>query len=402
MFLNALFLAMREMRRSLMRSGLTVLGIVIGVSAVVTMVSLGNGATKSISQQIASLGSNLLILSPGQRPGAGRSGQSAPALKISDATAVQSQIAGLKAVAPTASQNITAVAGAKNWTTSITGTTNDYFVTGNWRISEGRAFTETEMRAGTAVCVLGETVRMKLFGSQNSLNVDVRLKNVTCEVIGTLSPKGQASMGRDQDDAVIVPLRTFQRRLSGNQDVNSIMLSAEDGASTEKLKKNIADLMRQRRHTASDAEDDFNILDTKEIAATLSGTIRILTALLSAVAAVSLLVGGIGIMNIMLVSITERTREIGTRLAIGACQHEVLLQFLVESVTLSCFGGVIGLALATIATLGLSKLMHVPYVFNPKINALAFVFSAVIGVLFGYLPATRAARLDPIEALRHE
>jgi putative ABC transport system permease protein len=402
MILNALNLAIREMRRSLMRSSLTVLGIVIGVSAVITMVSLGNGATKSISQQISSLGSNLLILSPGQRPGPGGSGQTAPTLKISDATAIQSQITGLKAVAPTASQTVNVVAGGKNWTTSVTGTTNDYFVSGNWRIAEGRLFTDTEQRAGKAVCILGETVRRKLFGNQTAIGNGLRLKTVSCEVIGLLSPKGQASMGRDQDDVLVTTLRTFQRRISGRQDVNSILISASDTAATEKLKRNIGNLMRQRRHTSAGGEDDFNVLDTKEIAAALSGTTRVLTALLGAVAAVSLLVGGIGIMNIMLVSITERTREIGTRLAIGAREREVLLQFLVESVTLSCFGGVIGIALATIATLCISRLMQVPYVFNTQINALAFVFSAVIGVSFGYIPATRAARLDPIEALRHE
>ncbi|MGA2483375.1 MAG: ABC transporter permease [Candidatus Acidiferrales bacterium] len=402
MFLNALFLALKEMRRNLMRSFLTVLGIVIGVCAVITMVSLGNGATKAVSDQIASLGSNLLIVSPGQRPGAGRGGANAPPFKIADANAIQSQIGGLKAVAPTASQGVTAVSGARNWTTSVTGSTNDYFTTGNWQLSEGRTFTDAEQHAGKAVCILGETVRKKLFGGQNPVGGDIRLRNVSCEVIGLLASKGQASMGRDQDDIVVTPLRTLQRRLSGKQDVGAVMVSANEGASMEKLKEQIEQLMRERRRITGDKEDDFNVLDTKEIAETVAGATRVLTALLGAVAAVSLLVGGIGIMNIMLVSITERTREIGTRLAIGALEREVLLQFLVEAVTLSCFGGAIGLALATIASLALAKIMQVPYVFNPQIDVLAFVFAAIIGVMFGYLPAKRAARLDPIEALRHE
>jgi putative ABC transport system permease protein len=402
MFMNTLFLALKEMRRNALRSFLTILGIVIGVSAVITMVSLGNGATKAVSDQIASLGTNLLIVLPGQRPGAGRDGASAPSFKIADANAIQSQIGGLKAVAPTANASVTVVSGAKNWTTSVTGTTNDYFTAGNWRLSDGRTFTDGEQRAGKAACIVGETVRKKLFGGQNPVGNDIRIKSVSCEVIGLLASKGQASMGRDQDDTVVMPLRTLQRRLSGKEDVGSLMVSASEGASTEKLKGEIERLMRERRHITAGKEDDFNVLDTKEIAETMSGTTRVLTALLGAVAAVSLLVGGIGIMNIMLVSITERTREIGTRLAIGALEREVLLQFLVEAATLSSFGGVIGVALATIASMGLSRVMRVPYIFNPQINLLAFLFSAAIGVAFGYLPAKRAAGLDPIEALRHE
>jgi putative ABC transport system permease protein len=402
MFMNTLFLALKEMRRNAMRSFLTILGIVIGVSAVITMVSLGNGATKAVSDQIASLGTNLLIVLPGQRPGAGRDGASAPSFKIADANAIQSQIGGLKAVAPTANASVTVVSGAKNWTTSVTGTTNDYFTAGNWRLSDGRTFTDGEQRAGKAACIVGETVRKKLFGGQNPVGNDIRIKSVSCEVIGLLASKGQASMGRDQDDTVIMPLRTLQRRLSGKEDVGSLMVSASEGASTEKLKGEIERLMRERRHITAGKEDDFNVLDTKEIAETMSGTTKVLTALLGAVAAVSLLVGGIGIMNIMLVSITERTREIGTRLAIGALEREVLLQFLVEAVTLSSFGGVVGIALATVASMVLARVMQVPYIFSPQINLLAFLFSAVIGVAFGYLPAKRAAGLDPIEALRHE
>jgi putative ABC transport system permease protein len=402
MLWNTLLLSLRELRRNMMRSFLTMLGIVIGVSAVVTMVTLGNGATRAVSQQISSLGSNLLIVMPGQRPGAGRDGASAPQFKLADAQAIQSQIRGLEAVAPSASQSVTVVSGAKNWTTSITGSTNDYFTAGNWRLADGRMFTETEQRAGKPVCVMGETVRKKLFGNENPVGSDIRVRTFSCEVIGLLDPKGQASMGRDQDDTVVMPLRTLQRRLSGTSDVGSVMVSASDEASTARVRERIEGLMRERRRITGDKDDDFNVLDTKEIADTMSGATKILTGLLAAVAAVSLLVGGIGIMNIMLVSITERTREIGTRLAIGALGREVLLQFLVEAVTLSSIGGVAGLVLATVASVGLTRLMLIPYVFNPQINVFAFVFSAAIGVIFGYLPAKRAARLDPIEALRHE
>ena len=402
MLLNTLLLALKGMRRNVMRSILTMLGIVIGVSAVVTMVTLGNGATKAVSNQISALGSNLLIVMPGQRPGAGRDGASAPRFKMADAAAIKEQVSGIKAVAPQAGSSVTVVAQAKNWTTTVTGTSNDYFVAGNWKLASGRPFTDTEMRAGAAACVIGNTVKTKLFGTSDPVGESIRVKQFSCEVVGVLASKGQASMGRDQDDAVIIPLRTLQRRVTGSQDVQSIMVAAQDGVSTELVKSRIEALMRERRRIAADKDDDFNVLDTKEIATAMSGSTKVLTGLLGAVAAVSLLVGGIGIMNIMLVSITERTREIGTRLAIGALEHEVLMQFLVEAVTLSSFGGIIGLLIATAASVGLSKVLSLPYSFNVQINVLAFVFAAMIGIVFGYLPARRAARLDPIEALRHE
>jgi len=221
-------------------------------------------------------------------------------------------------------------------------------------------------------------------------------------VIGLLASKGQASLGRDQDDTVVVPLRTLQRRVTGSQDVSQIQVAAKDGVSTDRVKAALTNLMRERRRISDGEDDDFNVLDTKEIAQAMTGTTQLLTTLLSAVAAVSLLVGGIGIMNIMLVSITERTREIGTRLAIGALENEVLLQFLVEAVVLSSLGGLIGLVIAAGASMTLAQAMDVPFLFDPGINALAFAFSAGMGVLFGYLPARRAARLDPIDALRHE
>jgi putative ABC transport system permease protein len=291
---------------------------------------------------------------------------------------------------------------AKNWTTTVTGTTSGYFTAGNWTFASGRAFSEAEERSGAAVCVIGETVRSRLFGTASPVGSTIRVKQFSCEVIGLLGAKGQASMGRDQDDTVLVPLRTLQRRVTGTQDVNAIMVAAADGVSTDRVKAAIEGLMRERRRIDPGETDDFNVLDTKEIAQAMTGTTQLLTTLLAAVAAVSLLVGGIGIMNIMLVSITERTREIGTRLAIGALEREVLTQFLIEAVTLSSLGGIAGILLAAGASIGLASLMGVPFVFDVRINVLAFAFSAGIGVLFGYLPARRAAQLDPIEALRHE
>jgi putative ABC transport system permease protein len=402
MFLSSLLLALRAIRRNLMRSFLTILGIVIGVSAVITMVTLGNGATRMVSDQIASLGSNLVMVRPGQRLGPGRDSAGAPRFKVSDAEAIQTQIGGLSAVAPAANRSVTVVYGANNWSTSVTGSTDAYFSVGNWRLAGGRVFTESEQRAGKAVCVIGETVRKQLFGQQPALGNELRVSNFSCEVIGVLASKGQSAMGMDQDDTIVTPLRTLQRRLTGNQDVSTLLVSVGDSASTDRVMADLRSLLRERRKIATNEEDNFSILDTRQIAETMTGTTKVMTTLLGAVAAVSLLVGGIGIMNIMLVSVTERTREIGIRLAIGALEREVLLQFLVEAVALSALGGLVGIVLATLASVGLAKIMQVPYLFDPSINLLSFLFSAAIGVIFGYFPARRAARLDPIEALRHE
>ena len=400
MLWNTLLLSMRAIRRNLLRSFLTILGIVIGVAAVITMVTLGNGATKSVSDQISSMGSNMLIVIPGQRFGPG-SGD-APKFKSADVEAIRNQITNAERVAPVVNKGVTAVYQANNWSTVITGTNDDYFQAANWEIAAGRTFSEAEERAGKAVCVIGETVRDKLFGRQNPVGSEVRLKQFSCEVIGLLRAKGQSSFGSDQDDTVLMPLRTVQRRLSGSQDINRLIVSVRDGASIDAVKSQLTLLMRERRNITDNEEDDFRVMDTRQIAETLTSTTKILTMLLSAVAAVSLLVGGIGIMNIMLVSVTERTREIGIRLAIGALEWEVLLQFLIEAVVLSSLGGLLGIALATGATIFLADLIGVPYLFGLGINLLAFVFSAAIGVIFGFFPARRAARLNPIEALRHE
>ena len=402
MLLNAILLAVREIRRNLLRSFLTILGIVIGVSAVITMVTLGNGATQAVKDQISSLGSNLLMVLPGQRLGPGSPIAGAPPFKESDVAAILSQIGGVKAVAPELRANVTVIANGRNWSTSITGTTKTYFQTNNWSLASGRVFEDSEEMAGSAVCLLGQTVRRELFGNASALGEQVRIKQFSCEVIGELVAKGRAAMGNDQDDIVLLPLHTVQRRVVGSQRVATLLVSMDDGTDAERVKASLSQLLRERRKLTAADDDNFNVLDTKQIAETLSGTTKIMTMLLGAVAAVSLLVGGIGIMNIMLVSVTERTREIGLRLAIGALEREVLLQFLIEAVVLSMLGGLIGIVLATAASIALAGVMQVPYLFNPWINAVSFAFSAVIGVVFGYFPARRAAQLDPIDALRHE
>jgi putative ABC transport system permease protein len=401
MWLNTLLLALRSIRRNLMRSFLTVLGIVIGVSAVITMVTLGNGATLAIQSQIAGLGTNLLQIRPGQRMGPGGGG-GGPSFEVADAEAIASQIGGVAVVAPESRTGATLVANGRNWSSLVTGSTNEWLQIGNWTVASGREFSSDELRAGAAVCLIGETVRRELFGNREALGEALRVKQISCEIVGVLGAKGQGAFGNDQDDMVLVPIKTLQRRLTGNTRVNTLLVSMVEGSDAERVKTSLTQLMRERRKLSPTDEDNFNVLDTKQLGETLSGTTRVLTMLLGAVAAVSLLVGGIGIMNIMLVSVTERTREIGLRLAIGALEREVLMQFLIEAVVLAALGGLIGIVLATAASIGLSAVMDVPYVFNPGVNLLSFLFSAAIGVLFGYFPARRAARLNPIDALRHE
>jgi putative ABC transport system permease protein len=403
MIRQTIILALRAIRRNVLRSSLTILGIVIGVASVITMVTLGDGATAQVTADISRLGSNMLQVRPGQGfrgPGGTRS--SADMFELDDAEAIGREIFGLEAVAPTASRSQQAIYGNKNWSTSVMGATNDYLTVRDWDLESGRQFTEGELRSGRTVCILGSTVRKELFGNQDPLGASIRLQRLTCQVIGVLKSKGQTGFGQDQDDLVMIPLRTLQRRIAGSTDVSAIYVSAQEGISTTSVKEDIEALMRERRRTAPGEDEDFHVRDMQEIVSTLTSTTRVLTGLLGAVAAVSLLVGGIGIMNIMLVSVTERTREIGTRLAIGALEREVLMQFLIEAVVLSSFGGLFGIILGLLAAAAGAHLLGMPFVLNPGIAAIAVVFSAAVGVVFGYFPARKAAHLDPIEALRHE
>jgi putative ABC transport system permease protein len=396
-------LAQREIRRNVLRSSLTILGIVIGVAAVITLVTLGRGATLQVTEQISSLGSNLLQVRPGQGfHGPGGASASSDPFRSDDAAAIALEVADIRAVAPVASRPTQAISGNLNWATSVTGTSNDYFIARDWPLRAGRFFTDSEQRSGSAVCILGATVKKELFGNQDPLGAAIRLEKLSCQVVGVLDGKGQSSFGSDQDDFILIPLRTMQRRITGNNDVAAIFISVRDRDGIEKAKEDITRLLRERRHVPTGEPDSFHVRDMQEIMSTLTGTTKILTALLGAVAAVSLLVGGIGIMNIMLVSVTERTREIGIRLAIGALGSEVLLQFLVEAVVLATFGGVVGIILGLSGAAVAARALSMPFVLSSEIVAIAFLFSAAVGVIFGYFPARQAARLDPIEALRHE
>jgi putative ABC transport system permease protein len=403
MIWNAFILALRAIRRNVMRSILTVLGVVIGVTSVIAMVFLGDGTTAYITKSISNLGSNMLIVSPGQeKHGPSAQGSSSPLFTMSDIEVIKRDIYDLKAVAPGTSKGINAVYGNKNHSTSVEGSTNDYFIVKEWQFSQGRVFSTSELKSGKSVCVIGETIKNELFGDQHIIGEKIRLEKFSCQVIGVLQTKGASTFGTDQDDVIIVPLKMFQRRISGTQDIPMLLISANDGASTDLIKNNLIELFRERRKIRKGIEDDFNVRDMQDVIKTISSTTKMLTLLLGAVAAISLLVGGIGIMNIMLVSVTERTREIGIRLAIGALEREVLLQFLVEAIVLSSMGGLIGIVLGVSIAYTASSMFDIPFIFNQGIVIIAFLFSTAVGIIFGYFPAKKAAQLDPIEALRHE
>ncbi len=399
---NAFLLALRQIFRNPMRSLLTVLGIVIGVAAVISMVTVGNGASQAIRTQIESFGNNQLMIRPGLRLGPGQS-VGAPDFKLADAEAIVGQIAGITSVAPQVSRTLTVVAHGRNWQTSVVGSDNNYFQIDNREIQDGRYFESGELMSGASVCVIGSTIQTELFGERAPvIGQTVRTGDFSCRVVGLLKTKGTAAMGGDQDDLIVMPIKTVQRRLLGSSKVSGLLLAINPLSDRERLKEAVTNLLRERRKLSDGDDNNFQILDTAEIAAKVASTTRIMTTLLAAVAGVSLVVGGIGIMNIMLVSVTERTREIGIRLAIGALAREVQLQFLIESLVLGGLGGLVGLLLALGVSIGLANMMDVPFIFNPFINILAFTVAAVTGVVFGYVPARRAARLDPIEAVRHE
>ena len=398
-------LALRAILRNALRSFLTVLGIVIGVASVIAMVTVGQGSQAQVTADVAKLGTNILMLRPGGRgmqPGPGGGTSVARPFDLRMVARLERGLDEIETAAPVSSGAATVVAGGENYRTQITATDARYLEAANWPLAMGRNFTEAETRSGAAACILGETVRREIFGSLDPIGQSLRLETMSCKVIGLLTPKGASSFGSDQDDVVLMPIRTFQRRIAGNDDVGTVYIRVADGVATEDAAVAITYLMREIRRIGPDEEDDFDVIDMKQLASMLTQITGVLSGLLAAVAAVSLLVGGIGIMNIMLVSVTERTREIGIRLAVGAQARQVLLQFLVEAIVLSLMGGVLGILLGLSLAAVAARFMAIPFTPDPAVVLLAFAFSALVGVIFGFFPARAAARLDPIEALRRE
>lgn len=403
MLSNAFLIAIKEIRRNILRSILTILGIVIGVASVIAMVMIGDGTTASVKESITKLGTNMLTLRVGQeRRGAPREDNSSKAFQNEDITAIKNEIQNIKAVAAENSTKMNIVYGNKSNNSSVIGTNNDYFIIKDWALKDGRIFDDSELSSGKSSCIIGTTIVTQLFGDENPIGASIRLKNMTCNVIGVLASKGAAAFGNDQDEIVIVPLKMYQRKIKGDKDVSSIIISITEERYIENAKTEITSLMQERRAVKIGEPDNFHIRDMKDILDTMTSTTNMLTYLLGSIAAISLLVGGIGIMNIMLVSVTERTREIGTRLAIGAMESEVLLQFLVEAVVLSTWGGIIGIFLGLGIGYTIVNMMQLPFILNNQIIIISFVFSTLIGIIFGYFPARKAARLNPIDALRYE
>ncbi len=402
MIWNIVQLALRALARNVLRSFLTMLGVIIGVMAVIVIVTLGTGASERISMDVASLGEGVLFINPGQ-DGPPMAGSVNRPFSMRDVEALRREVSGLDGVSPTVAMPVTAVYGNQNWSTNVTGITEDYFVvSGNVRVARGNQFSQAEYSSGALTCILGSKVREELFGSANPVGATIRIGRNACRVVGELGSRGQIGFGNNQDDIVLAPLRAVQSRLIGNEDVLNIGVAVASWADADKVKENISAVLRDRRNLLPEEADNFDILDMAEVSSVLSNVTGALTLFLGAIAAVSLLVGGIGIMNIMLVSVTERTREIGIRLAIGALEGEVLLQFLVEAVILTTLGGTIGVLLGLAVSYLAADALGFPFILDPVVVVGAFVFSAFIGILFGFLPARRAASLDPIDALRHE
>jgi putative ABC transport system permease protein len=398
MFGATLLLSFREIRRHLLRSFLTTLGIIIGVAAVITMVTLGNGVTASVKEEISSLGSNVFIVFPtGGDRGAPRPFDRA------DVEAVRNQIAGVVEAAGSVSAPATAFYNGQDWETNVEGVENAFLRAQSIGIAQGRPFTREEESGGRNVCLVGPKVVEAIFvPGVSPLGEQLRLDQVSCTVTGVLEERGQGGGGQDADNVVMMPLKTVQRRFTGSDNIQSFVIKYDSAYSAAAIQDSLVELLRERRLLQVGTDNDFNVIDTAQVNQALGAVTGALTAMVAVIASISLLVGGIGIMNIMLVSVTERTREIGIRLAIGALAREVRLQFLTEAVVLCCFGGLLGIGLAFLFSWSLAGLIEVPFVFDPMINILSFVFSAAMGIMFGYYPARRASKLDPIDALRHE
>jgi putative ABC transport system permease protein len=395
---TTILLALREIRRHIMRSILTTLGIIIGVAAVVTMVTLGNGVTASVQEEISSLGASNFIIFPVRTD----RGTIRP-FDDEDVRAVAQQIAGVQIAAGQVSANATAFHNGQDWDTQVQGVSNAFLEAQSVAVEEGRPFTADEEQSGKNVCLLGLKVREAIFPPGSSpLGARMRLGEVSCQVIGVMEERGQGGNGADDDDAVYMPIKNVQRRFRGNDNLDFFVVKYDPAYAPATIQDSLVGLLRERRLLQGSEPNDFNVIDTAQVNQALGAVTGALTAMVAVIASISLLVGGIGIMNIMLVSVTERTREIGIRLAIGALAREVRLQFLTEAVVLCALGGLVGIALGFFASIGLAQVIDVPYVFDPVINLFSFLFAAGMGIVFGYYPARRASQLDPIDALRHE
>ncbi len=403
MFHNAFIQAVREIRRNLMRSLLTAVGIVIGIASVIIMVNIGKGASQTITQSVEKLGSNTLYIIPGQNRGA-NTGSVAKPFSKKDLETLRGSVYTLKAISPVQNVSMTVVYKEQNYRTMISGVENDYLQIQNWKVVKGRDFEAREIRTGKNVCIVGQTVIKSIFTTPNALIVGekIRLKNFSCEIIGTLDSKGANTFGMDQDDIVLVPFALFQRRISGTDTIPLMMAVVKPNIPLAEAKVQIERVLRQDRHIESIDEDDFSVRSMTALLDTVLQVTTALTLMLGAVAAISLVVGGIGIMNIMLVSVTERTREIGIRMAVGAMANDILVQFLIEAIVLSGFGGVVGIAFGVLMSVAISQGFDIVLVIDPSIVVVSLLFSTLIGIVFGIIPARKAARMNPIDALRFE
>jgi putative ABC transport system permease protein len=405
--LASMSIALRALVVNKMRSALTMLGIIIGVGAVIAMVAVGSGAKQRIAEQIASMGSNLLVVMSGSSTSGGLRGGmgTVPTLRADDAKAILSEISGVKHVAPNLSGIAQVVFGNQNWSTIVNGTAPEMLDIREWSLFSGRNFTQQDLDGATKVCLMGKTVAENLFGEIDPAGQVIRIKNVPFTVLGVLASKGQSTWGQDQDDVIFVPLTTAQKRLFGMQFpgmVKQIAVQAREPEVMKSMEIQINDLLRQRHRIQPGQDNDFSVRNLTEVMATAEQSTNVMSLLLGAIASISLVVGGIGIMNIMLVSVTERTREIGIRIAVGAKGKDILLQFLVESLILSLIGGILGICMGIAGTLVLSAITHWPTLFSVEAILLAFVFSGSVGVFFGFYPARKASLLNPIDALRYE
>ena len=407
--LATLRIALRALAANTLRSILTMLGIIIGVAAVITMIAVGSGATQRVQEQMKGLGSNIMLVIPGGITAGGvRLGaQTGQGLTEEDALAIAREVPEVQVAAPSSRTGAQVVAGNSNWSTSIAGTTNDYLEAREWPLADGRLFDAAELQGSAKVALIGQTVARELFGDSDPLEQVIRVKKIPVTVIGVLSKKGQNAMGQDQDDVVLLPISTYRNRVQGGagsktKRVGSISVKVTEGKSMKDAENNIKDLLRQRFKVQPGGDDPFSVRNLTEILQAQEASSRVMTLLLAAVAGISLVIGGIGIMNIMLVSVTERTREIGLRMAVGARGRDILAQFLVEAVTLSLIGGALGVAMGAVATWAVGQFAGWQVSMSANSIVLAVGFSAFVGVFFGFYPARRASRLLPIQALRYE